>query len=77
MVADTATGALTRTASTSTVGKTLGSGQWMKLFKDRDTGDRLVEGLFMRLSTGLVLLRTWQPELRSLLMNKSAWLVIS
>ena len=77
MVADTATGALTRTASTSTGGKTLGSGQWMKLFKDRDTGDRLVEGLFMRLSTGLVLLRTRLPELRSLLMIKSASLVMS
>ena len=49
----------------------------MKLFKDRDTGDRLVVGLFMRLSNGMVLLRTRQPELRSLLMNKSAWLVIS
>ena len=49
----------------------------MKLFKDRDTGARLVVGLFMRLGNGLVMLRTWQPELRSLLMNKSARLVIS
>ena len=75
MVADSATGALTRTASTTTVGHKTTHGS--KLFEDRNTGEGLVEGIFMRLSTGMVLLRTRQPELRSLLMNKSAWLVIS
>ena len=35
----------------------------MKLF--RDAGDGV--GLFMRLSNGLVMLRTWQPELSTLL----------
>ena len=75
MVADTATGALTRTASTTAVGHETTHGSYM--FKNRNTGERLVEGIFMRLSTGMVLLRTRLPELRSLLMNKSAWLVIS
>ena len=69
MVADGATGALTRTASTTTVGHETTHGSY--IFKNRNCGSEL------RLSTGLVLLRTRLPELRSLLMIKSASMVMS
>ena len=71
MVADTATSALTRTASTTSMGHETTHGSYILKNRNTGTGERL------RLSTGMVLLRTRQPELRSLLMNKSAWLVIS